>query len=173
MGVVGGLARGGVRGAARFPRSTGARAAGSLAHAIAVEEVARVCASSSLFTFISKLGLTALLDHGSDELKQKYLPACGVGRGARRATASRRPARAATLPGMTTRAVRDGDHYVLNGRKMWITNAGVSDFYTVFAKTQPDAGHRGISAFVVERGFAGLLHRQARAQARCARLTDR
>ena len=56
---------------------------------------------------------------------------------------------------MRTRAVRDGDHYVLTGRKLWITNAGVSDFYTVFAKTDPDAGHRGISCFVVEKDFPG------------------
>ena len=58
---------------------------------------------------------------------------------------------------MRTRAVRDGDHYVLTGRKLWITNAGVSDFYTVFAKTDPDAGHRGISCFVVEKALPGLL----------------
>ena len=57
---------------------------------------------------------------------------------------------------MQTRAVRDGDHYVLNGRKHWITNAGVSDYYTVFAKTDPDAGHRGISVFVVESTFPGF-----------------
>jgi alkylation response protein AidB-like acyl-CoA dehydrogenase len=57
---------------------------------------------------------------------------------------------------MRTRAVRDGDHYVLTGRKMWITNAGVSDFYTVFAKTDPAGGHRGISAFVVDRAFDGF-----------------
>ena len=60
------------------------------------------------------------------------------------------------VSGMRTRAVRDGDHYVLTGRKLWITNAGVSDFYTVFAKTDPDAGHRGISCFVVEKGFPGF-----------------
>jgi alkylation response protein AidB-like acyl-CoA dehydrogenase len=57
---------------------------------------------------------------------------------------------------MRTRAVRDGDSYVLTGRKLWITNAGVSDFYLVFAKTEPDAGHRGISCFVVEKSFPGF-----------------
>jgi alkylation response protein AidB-like acyl-CoA dehydrogenase len=57
---------------------------------------------------------------------------------------------------MKTRAVRDGDNYILTGRKMWITNAGVSDFYTVFAKTDPTAGHRGISAFVVEKVWDGF-----------------
>ena len=74
---------------------------------------------------------------------------------------------------MRTRAVRDGDHYVLTGRKLWITNAGVSDFYTVFAKTDPDAGHRGISCFVVEKAFPGFSVGEARAQDGRARLTDR
>ena len=73
---------------------------------------------------------------------------------------------------MRTRAVRDGDHYVLTGRKLWITNAGVCDFYTVFAKTDPDAGHRGISASSSRRR-SRASRIEARAQARCARLTDR
>ena len=77
------------------------------------------------------------------------------------------------VSGMRTRAVRDGDHYVLTGHKLWITNAGVSDFYTVFAKTDPDAGHRGISCFVVEKDVSRLQRLEARAQARRARLTDR
>jgi alkylation response protein AidB-like acyl-CoA dehydrogenase len=138
-----------------FPEKYGGQSGGALAHAIAVEEVARVCASSSLFTFISKLGMTALLDNGSEELKQKYLPRVASGECQASYCLSEAGA-GSDVVGMTTRAVRDGDHYVLNGRKMWITNAGVSDFYTVFAKTSPDAGHRGISAFVVERDFPGF-----------------
>jgi alkylation response protein AidB-like acyl-CoA dehydrogenase len=138
-----------------FPEEYGGQGGGILAHAIAVEEVARVCASSSLFTFISKLGLTALLDHGSDELKSKYVPRVASGECQASYCLSEAGA-GSDVAGMTTRAVRDGDHYVLTGRKMWITNAGVSDFYTVFAKTDPAAGHRGISAFVVERAFPGF-----------------
>jgi alkylation response protein AidB-like acyl-CoA dehydrogenase len=57
---------------------------------------------------------------------------------------------------MRTKAIRDGDHYLLSGRKMWVTNASISDFYVVFAKTDPDAGHRGISCFVVEKDFPGF-----------------
>jgi alkylation response protein AidB-like acyl-CoA dehydrogenase len=138
-----------------FPEDYGGQGAGALGHAIAVEEVARVCASSSLFTFISKLGMTALLDNGSDELKRKYIPRVASGECQASYCLSETGA-GSDVAGMTTRAVRDGDHYVLNGHKMWITNAGVSDFYTVFAKTSPDAGHRGISAFVVEKDFAGF-----------------
>ena len=74
---------------------------------------------------------------------------------------------------MRTRAVRDGDHYVLNGRKLWITNAGVSDFYTVFAKTDPDAGTAGSAASSSRRTFPGFSVVEARAQARRARLADR
>ncbi len=138
-----------------FPEKFGGQGAGALAHAVAVEEVARVCGSSSLFTFISKLGTTALLDHGSDALKQKYIPRIASGEWQASYCLSEAGA-GSDVAGMTTRAVRDGDHYVLSGTKMWITNAGISDVYTVFAKTRPEAGHRGISAFVVERGFPGF-----------------
>ncbi|MFZ4585805.1 MAG: acyl-CoA dehydrogenase family protein [Acidimicrobiia bacterium] len=138
-----------------FPEAFGGQGGGVLAHAIAVEEVARVCGSSSLFVFISKLGCTALLDHGSDALKAKYLPRVASGECQASYCLSESEA-GSDVASMQTRAVRDGDHYVLNGRKMWITNAGVSDFYTVFAKTDPDAAHRGISAFVVEKDFPGF-----------------
>ena len=138
-----------------FPAEYGGQDAGFLAHAICVEEVARVCASSSLFTFISKLGVTALLDHGSEELKRAYVPRVASGECQASYCLSEAGA-GSDVAGMTTRAVRDGDHYVLNGRKMWITNAGVSDIYTVFAKTDPDAGHRGVSCFIVEKSFPGF-----------------
>ena len=138
-----------------FPEAYGGQGAGILAHTLAVEEVARVCASSSLFTFISKLGVTVLLDQGSEELKQRYVTRVASGECQASYCLSEADA-GSDVAGMQTRAVRDGDHYVLRGRKMWITNAGVSDFYTVFAKTDPDAGHRGISAFVVDKAFPGF-----------------
>ena len=117
--------------------------------------------------------MTPVLDHGSEELKAEVRAPGSRRASARRRTASPRPTPGSDVAGMRTRAVRDGDHYVLTGRKLWITNAGVSDFYTVFAKTDPDAGHRGISCFVVETGVSRVLDRQARAQARRARLADR
>jgi alkylation response protein AidB-like acyl-CoA dehydrogenase len=138
-----------------FPEAYGGQDGGILAHAIAVEEVARVCASSSLFTFISKLALTPVLDHGSEALKQKYVPRVAAGECQASYCLSEADA-GSDVSGMQTRAVRDGDHYLLTGRKLWITNAGVSDFYTVFAKTDPAAGHRGVSCFVVEKSFPGF-----------------
>ena len=138
-----------------FPEAYGGQDGGILAHAIAVEEVARVCASSSLFTFISKLAMTPVLDHGSEALKQKYVTRVAAGECQASYCLSEADA-GSDVSGMQTRAVRDGDHYLLTGRKLWITNAGVSDFYTVFAKTDPTAGHRGVSCFVVEKSFPGF-----------------
>jgi alkylation response protein AidB-like acyl-CoA dehydrogenase len=138
-----------------FPEDLGGQGGGFLAHAICVEEVARVCASSSLFTFISKLAMTPVIDHGSEKLHRAYV--VPVASGERQGSYCLSEADAGSdVAGMRTRAVRDGDHYVLTGRKLWITNAGVSDYYTVFAKTDPDAGHRGISCFVVEKTFPGF-----------------
>jgi len=138
-----------------FPVEYGGQGGGILAHAIAVEEVARVCASSSLFTFISKLAMTPVLDHGSDALKDTYVTRVASGHSQASYCLSEADA-GSDVSGMRTRAVRDGDHYLLSGHKLWITNAGVSDLYTVFAKTDPDAGHRGISCFVVEKTFPGF-----------------
>ena len=138
-----------------FPEKYGGQNGGFLAHALCVEEVARVCASSSLFTFISKLGMTPVLDYGSDALKEKYVTRVASGECQASYCLSEADA-GSDVAGMRTKAVRDGEHYVLNGRKMWVTNAGVSDFYAVFAKSDPDAGHRGVSCFVVEKSFPGF-----------------
>ena len=138
-----------------FPEELGGQGAGFLAHAICVEEVARVCASSSLFTFISKLAMTPVLDHGGEELGRKYVSRVASGECQASYCLSEADA-GSDVAGIRTKAVRDGDHYVLTGRKLWITNAGVSDFYTVFAKTDPGAGHRGMSCFVVEKDFTGF-----------------
>jgi alkylation response protein AidB-like acyl-CoA dehydrogenase len=137
-----------------LPERFGGQGAGILAHAIAVEEVARVCGSSSLFVFISKLAMTPVMRHGSADLQDRYVTRVAAGECQASYCLSETGA-GSDVAGMQTRAVRDGDHYVLNGRKSWITNCGVSDFYTVFAKTDPAAGHRGISAFVVEKSFEG------------------
>jgi len=138
-----------------FPEAYGGQGGGILAHALAVEEVARVCASSSLFTFISKLAMTPVLDHGSEALKQAYVTRVASGECQASYCLSEADA-GSDVSGMRTRAVRDGDTYVLTGQKLWITNAGVSDFYLVFAKTDPEADHRGISCFVVEKSFQGF-----------------
>jgi alkylation response protein AidB-like acyl-CoA dehydrogenase len=138
-----------------FPAEYGGQDGGFLAHAVAVEEVARVCASSSLFTFISKLGMTPVLDHGSEDVKERFVRRVASGECQASYCLSEADA-GSDVAGMRTRAVRDGDHFVINGAKLWITNAGVSDFYTVFLKTDPDAGHRGISCIVVEKDTPGF-----------------
>ena len=133
----------------QYPAEYGGDGADGISVAILIEEVARVCASSSLFVLISKLGMYPVVGWGSDELKAKYLPAIASGR-SQASYALSEPDAGSDVASMKTRAVRDGDDYVISGTKCWITNAGVSDLYTVFAKTDPEAGSKGISCFVVE-----------------------
>jgi alkylation response protein AidB-like acyl-CoA dehydrogenase len=129
--------------------------ADAIASAIVIEEVARACCASSLIPAVNKLGTMGLLLSGSEELKQKYLPPLARG-DVMFSYALSEPEAGSDAAGMKTRAVRDGDEFVLNGVKRWITNAGVSDYYTVMAVTDPDAGARGISAFVVEKADEGV-----------------
>jgi alkylation response protein AidB-like acyl-CoA dehydrogenase len=139
----------------QYPEAHGGQGADAVTNAILVEETARVCASSSLFVLISKLGTIPIIEWASPSLQARVLPRIASGE-AQASYCLSEPGAGSDVAGMTTRAVRDGDHYVLTGRKCWITNAGISDVYTVFAKTTPDAGHRGISAFVVEKGMPGF-----------------
>ncbi|MGN9808053.1 acyl-CoA dehydrogenase family protein [Micromonospora sp. BQ11] len=141
--------------APHIPVEYGGAGADALATAIVIEEVARACASSSLIPAVNKLGTMPLLLAGSEELKQKYLTRVASG-DAMFSYCLSEPEAGSDAASMTTRAVRDGDHWVLNGVKRWITNAGVSEFYTVFAVTDPSARSRGISAFVVEKSDAGV-----------------
>ncbi|MET8142168.1 acyl-CoA dehydrogenase family protein [Sphaerisporangium sp. NPDC005288] len=141
--------------AVHIPEQYGGAGADALAAVIVIEEVARACASSSLIPAVNKLGTVPLLLSASEELKQRYLGPVARGEGMFSYALSE-PEAGSDAAAMKTRAVRDGDHYVLNGTKMWITNAGVSEFYTVMAVTDPDAGARGISAFVVEKADEGV-----------------
>jgi alkylation response protein AidB-like acyl-CoA dehydrogenase len=129
--------------------------ADALATVIVIEEVARACASTSLIPAVNKLGTMPLLLAGSEELKQRYLPPVARGESMFSYCLSE-PEAGSDAAAMRTRAERVGDNWVLNGVKRWITNAGVSDFYTVFAVTEPGAGSRGISAFVVEKSDPGV-----------------
>ena len=133
-----------------IPAEYGGHGADLVTQSIMVEEVSRVCASTSLAMLISKLGMIPVMHWGSEELKQKYLPRIASGEWQGSYCLSEADA-GSDVASMKTRAVRDGDTYVLNGSKYWITNAGISTTYTVFAKTDPDAGHRGLSCFVVEK----------------------
>jgi alkylation response protein AidB-like acyl-CoA dehydrogenase len=141
--------------APHIPVEYGGAGADALATAIVIEEVARACASSSLIPAVNKLGTMPLLLAGSSALKEKYLTKVASGE-AMFSYCLSEPEAGSDAASMTTRAVRDGDSYVLNGVKRWITNAGVSEFYTVFAVTDPSARSRGISAFVVEKSDEGV-----------------
>ncbi|MER5333052.1 acyl-CoA dehydrogenase family protein [Micromonospora sp. NPDC002717] len=141
--------------APHIPVEYGGAGADALATAIVIEEVARACASSSLIPAVNKLGTMPLLLAGSEDLKRRYLSRVASG-DAMFSYCLSEPEAGSDAASMTTRAVRDGDHWVLNGVKRWITNAGVSEFYTVFAVTDPTARSRGISAFVVEKSDAGV-----------------
>ncbi|MBV9935762.1 MAG: acyl-CoA dehydrogenase family protein [Actinobacteria bacterium] len=132
------------------PAEYGGAGADNVTQAIMVEELARACASTSLIAMISKLGMIPVMNWGSEDLKQRYLTKLAAG-DIQCSYCLSEPDAGSDVASMKTRAVRDGDTYVLNGSKYWITNAGISDTYTVFAKTDPDAGHRGISCFVVEK----------------------
>ena len=130
--------------------------ADALATSIVIEEVARVCASSSLIPAVNKLGSMPVILAGSKELKAKYLPPLARGEAMFSYGLSEREAGSDTAA-MKTRARPDGDDWVLSGQKSWITNAGVSEYYTVLAVTDP-GGRRGanVSAFVVEKSDPGF-----------------
>ena len=132
-----------------MPAEYGGTGADLVTQAIAAEELARVDASASLMFLISKLGMLPVMNFGSEEIKHKYIPRIADGTSQASYALSEADA-GSDVASMTTRAERDGDHWVITGTKVWITNAGISDLYTVFAKTNPSAGHRGISAFLVE-----------------------
>ncbi len=138
-----------------IPVEYGGAGADHVTQAIMVEELARVCASTSLIVLISKLGMIPVMRWGSDELKQEYLPKAAAGE-IQCSYCLSEPDAGSDVASMKTRAVRDGDDYVLSGSKYWITNAGISDTYTVFAKTDPEAGHRGMSCFLVHKDSTGF-----------------
>jgi alkylation response protein AidB-like acyl-CoA dehydrogenase len=141
--------------AVHIPEAYGGQGGDALAAVIVIEETARACASSSLIPAVNKLGTVPLLLSASEELKQKYLPPVARGEAMFSYALSEEGA-GSDAAAMKTRAVRDGDDWVLNGTKMWITNAGVSEYYTVMASSDPGQGARGISAFVVEKSDPGV-----------------
>src|SRR3954465_226183 len=133
--------------------------ADAIAACVVIEEIARVCASSSLIPAVNKLGSQPIVLSGSDGLKKQVLTEIADGAMISYALSEREAGSDAAA--MRTRAVLDGDHWVLNGTKCWISNAGVSTYYTVMAVTDPSKGARGISAFVVHKddpGFSVGMH---------------
>jgi isovaleryl-CoA dehydrogenase len=129
---------------------------GYLEHCVAMEEVSRASASVGLsYGAHSNLCVNQIRRNGTEAQKQRYLPKLISGEHVG-ALAMSEPGAGSDVVGMRTRAEKKGDHYILNGNKMWITNGPVSDTYVIYAKTDLDAGPRGLTAFIVERGFKGF-----------------
>jgi alkylation response protein AidB-like acyl-CoA dehydrogenase len=138
-----------------FDEEYGGIGASALLTLVAIEEVSKVCATSGLIIAVQELGSLGLKLAGSDEQKQRFLPRLASGEWLA-AYALTESGSGSDSAAMRTTARRDGDEYVLNGGKRFITNAGVAHVYTVFAKTDPDGGHSGISAFVVDADAPGF-----------------
>ncbi|BBY54799.1 acyl-CoA dehydrogenase [Mycobacterium koreense] len=141
--------------AVHVPEAFGGQGADSVATCIVIEEVARVCASSSLIPAVNKLGTMGLILAGSDELKSQVLPSLAAGETMASYALSERESGSDAVA-MRTRASADGDDWVLNGTKAWITNGGKSTWYTVMAVSDPDKGANGISAFIVHKDDEGF-----------------
>ncbi|NGN92993.1 acyl-CoA dehydrogenase [Nocardioides sp. KC13] len=141
--------------APHVPEAYGGVGADALATVLVIEEIARADVSASLIPAVNKLGSLPVQIGGSEELKKKYLGKLAAGEGNFSYCLSE-PDAGSDAANQKTRAVRDGDFWVLNGVKRWITNAGVSEYYTVLAMTDPEKRSKGISAFVVEKSDEGV-----------------
>lgn len=139
-----------------WPEKYGGIGADFVSYCIAVEELSRVCASTGV-TLSAHLSLASwpIYKYGTEEQKKTFLYLLATGE-ALGAYALSEPGAGSDVAAMKTIAKKDGDDYILNGNKVWITNGGVADIYIVFAKTDPAANHRGISAFIVEKGTEGF-----------------
>src|SRR3954471_19826558 len=136
-----------------FAEEYGGTGTGTLMLQMAVEEIAKASASCALILMVQELGSLPIQLFGSDEQKQRFLPRCASGEWSP-AFALSEPEAGSDPAGMRTTAVRDGDEWVINGQKNWISNASVADFYVVFAKTDRESGR--ISAFIVEKDRPGF-----------------
>ena len=123
--------------------------------ALITEEISRVCGGIALAYAGSALGAYPIILFGNEEQKKKYLPKIASGE-AIAAFALTEPDAGSDAAAVRTKAVKEGDKYILNGTKQWITNGGYAGIYSVFANTNPSKGIRGISTFIVERGFKGF-----------------
>src|SRR5215475_7641587 len=138
-----------------FDEEYGGLGTGTLLCLVAIEEVSKVCATSGLILAVQELGSLGLKLAGDEEQKERYLPRLASGEWLC-AYALTESGSGSDSAAMRTTARREGDEYVLNGSKRFITNAGVAHVYTVFAKTDPDTGHSGISAFIVDADTDGF-----------------
>ncbi len=138
------------------PEEDGGAGLGYLAHCVVMEEISRASGSVGLsYGAHSNLCVNQLKINASKAQKEKYLPKLISGEHLG-ALAMSEPGAGSDVVGMRTRAVKKGDRYILNGNKMWITNGPGAETLVVYAKTEPDAGSRGITAFIIEKGFKGF-----------------
>ncbi|MCD6587357.1 MAG: acyl-CoA dehydrogenase family protein [Candidatus Fermentibacteraceae bacterium] len=140
-----------------IPEEYGGTGMGSMALAVATEELSRYCGGIAVSYAANALGAMPILLMGSEEQKKKYLPQLASGEKLC-AFALTEPEAGSDAGGVKTRAIKDGDHYILNGTKQWITNGGEAQIYTVIALTDPERGARGASAFIVEDGTPGFSY---------------
>ncbi|WP_017798228.1 acyl-CoA dehydrogenase [Oceanobacillus kimchii] len=139
-----------------WPEEYGGIGSDYLSYVVAVEELSRVCASTGV-TLSAHLSLASwpIFKYGTEDQKKNFLQRLATGE-ALGAYALSEPGAGSDVVSMKTTARRDGEGFVINGNKVWITNGGVADIYIVFAKTDTDANHKGISAFIVEKGTEGF-----------------
>lgn len=140
--------------AAHVPAEYGGDGADALAVVLIIEEVARVCGSSSLIPAVNKLGSVPLILGGNDKQKERWLTRLAKGEGFSYCLSESEAGSDASS--LRTKAERSADGWILNGSKKWITNAGESEFYSVIAQTDPSLGSKGITAFVVEKSDPGV-----------------
>ncbi len=140
--------------APHVPEEYGGAGADALATVLVIEEIARVDVSASLIPAVNKLGSLPVILGGDERIKKDYLSRLAAGEGFSYCLSE--PDAGSDAANQKTRAVRDGDHWVLNGTKRWISNAGESEFYTVLAQADPEKRSKGITAFVVEKSDEGV-----------------
>jgi alkylation response protein AidB-like acyl-CoA dehydrogenase len=129
-----------------------------LTFSMILEEIGRVCAASALLLIAQADGMLPILQGGSEALKEKYLTRLGGNSRELTALAATEPSAGSDILSLRTKAVRKGDKYIINGQKCFITNGSVADFFVLYAYTDASKGARGISAFVAEKGFPGLVY---------------
>ena len=140
-----------------IPEDYGGVGADYMSYMLAIEEISYASAAIGVILAVhTSVGTMPIMHFGTSEQQEKYVPRLAAGE-LIGAFALTEPSAGSDAQSIETRAVRDGDHYVLNGNKVFITNGGEADVYTVFAKTDPTQGARGVSAFIVERGMPGFV----------------
>ena len=138
-----------------FPEELDGAGADLLTVCLAIEELARVCTNTSLILGVCKLGSQPIMLAGSDEQLKKYIPPLAKGE-KQCAFGLTEPGAGSDAAAMSTKAVKKGDVYIINGQKCFITNGGIADTYSIFGKTDDSSGVKGISAFIVEKDFPGF-----------------